>query len=298
MGNHSRVNFQGTWNNYPPEWEDIFNNLYESGFFRCIIAGKEVGKEGTKHLQCHFDTFKRYTFKSLQTLIQKHGAQMWLGVFNNQTHCNMNRAYCFKDGDHHTWGSPPKQGRRTDLNDCMEHLKGDPECKRLDLYETFPSVCARYPRFIDEYKYMIGKSVIYNWSRDNPPNEWWYGPPGVGKSRPWRAINPYPKSSNKWWGGYDNEEIVLLEDLDTDHKVLGHYLKIWADRYPFIADIKGSHLYINPPRIVVTSNYHPTEIGFHDRVTEAIMSRFKVVRVTKEKPPDPPEKLPSAFYEK
>jgi len=42
---------------------------------------------------------------------------------------------------------------------------------------------------------------------------------------------------NKWWDGYSGQRVVLLEDFR--HADLADYLKIWTDRYPFTAEIKG-----------------------------------------------------------
>lgn len=62
---------------------------------------------------------------------------------------------------------------------------------------------------------------------------WIYGKPGVGKSHAVRSSEPslYIKSQNKWWDGYLGEEAVLIDDFDHGGQVLGHYLKIWADRW-------------------------------------------------------------------
>ena len=66
---------------------------------------------------------------------------------------------------------------------------------------------------------------------------WIYGPPGTGKSHYARAHYSngglYLKPQNKWWDGFQGEPNVWLDDFDF--KGLGHYLKIWADKYCFIA---------------------------------------------------------------
>lgn len=64
------------------------------------------------------------------------------------------------------------------------------------------------------------------------------------------------KPQNKWWDGYDNEPIIVLDDLDHQGgQCLGHYLKIWADKYPFTAEVKGGRVYPEYTHIIVTSNY-------------------------------------------
>lgn len=74
---------------------------------------------------------------------------------------------------------------------------------------------------------------------DKLDNLWLYGPPGTGKSLAARRDNPnhFPKPANKWWDGYNNQPVVIIDDLDSN--ALGHHIKIWADHYPFVAEFKG-----------------------------------------------------------
>lgn len=109
---------------------------------------------------------------------------------------------------------------------------------------------------------------------------WYYGKTGVGKTHAANADFPdaYRKcANNKWWCGYQDEDNVIIDDLDKKHDYMGYHLKIWADRYAFNAEIKGSSRFIRPKVICVTSNYHPKEIWDDDSTLGPIMRRFKIV---------------------
>jgi len=122
-------------------------------------------------------------------------------------------------------------------------------------------------------------------------HEWYYGPSGTGKSYTARSENPdaYLKMCNKWWDGYQGEDVVLIEDFDINHRVLCHHLKIWADRYPFLCEIKTASTKARPKKIIVTSNYHPRDIWTEKTDLDPILRRFQMVHFANEdfRPPVP-----------
>jgi len=80
------------------------------------------------------------------------------------------------------------------------------------------------------------KEVTTNNALDN---EWHWGASGTGKSRGVRERYPnaFIKSNDKWWDGYDNEDVVIIEEMGPA-QISAHNLKIWTDHYPFKGDSK------------------------------------------------------------
>ena len=130
---------------------------------------------------------------------------------------------------------------------------------------------------------------VYNTFKELPilqgdlQNEWYYGPPGTGKTKKAWDENPklYIKGLNKWWDGYRNEDVVLLDDWDPKHEVLVSHLKQWTDRYPFRGECKGSTLLARPKKIIVTSNYSIEECFPNEQDINALKRRFKVTHFDK-----------------
>lgn len=112
-------------------------------------------------------------------------------------------------------------------------------------------------------------------------NIWIWGPAGTGKSRWARTLagQKFNKNLNKWWDGYAQQQVVILEDLDPNRcTALTQHIKIWADRYPFQAEVKGGTRPVYPDyHLVVTSNYSPEQCFPNTEDLDAITRRFHVV---------------------
>nr|QQL09570.1 replication associated protein [Marmot associated feces virus 1]QQL09574.1 replication associated protein [Marmot associated feces virus 1] len=158
------------------------------------------------------------------------------------------------------------------------------ECKirtpRQLMESEYSRTYARYRGFAGEVHNIFREVGILE---GDLKNEWWYGPAGTGKSR--KAFTEYPKayikSLNKWWDGYSEQEVVIIDDWGPNQECLVDHLKHWADRYPFPAEIKGSSMKIRPKKIIVTSNYSIDSCFSREEDQEAIKRRFKVTRFHK-----------------
>ena len=88
---------------------------------------------------------------------------------------------------------------------------------------------------------------------------------------------------NKWFDGYNNEEVVVIDDLDPSHSFMGYELKKLADRYCYMVEVKNASMYIRPKRVVVTSQYTIEQVWKDDKETQkALLRRFKIINVTKD----------------
>lgn len=110
---------------------------------------------------------------------------------------------------------------------------------------------------------------------------WIHGPPGTGKStRVYEMFgeNVYPKAGNtKWWCQYAYQENVWIDDFDPTVKKMDYLMKIWTDRWKFIAERKNGSMMIRPKQVVVTSNYTIAECFPEPKLQAAITRRFPTV---------------------
>ena len=93
------------------------------------------------------------------------------------------------------------------------------------------------------------------------------------------------KAYNKWWDGYDASicKVVNIEDYPKDGKALIQLMKLWGDRYPFLGEIKGGTIVINPGSFffIITSNHSIEEAfeGSREEDINAIKRRFHEVEI-------------------
>jgi len=109
-------------------------------------------------------------------------------------------------------------------------------------------------------------------------HEWLVGATGSGKSRSVRdrydRKELYIKDpTTAWWDGYDGQPVVCIDDFDKFQVKQGGDMKRWLDRYSFQAQFKGGMEEIRPKKIIVTSQYYPSEIWDDLKTVDAITRR-------------------------
>lgn len=261
-------NFCFTYNNYPST--ELGDNLA----CKYIIYGKEVGESGTPHLQGCVVFPSGKTLSSVIKLLPGCHVE----VCRNLT---ASIEYCKKEGDYTERGKAPLTQQEKGLNEkdrWKRILEAAQNGEHEWLEENEPQVSILHDKALERARKRARPTPQI---LDELEHEWWYGEPGTGKTS--KALRDYPKAyikdpQNRWWDGYNGEEVIVIDDFDKYQVSQGGDMKRWLDRYPFQAPVKGGYELIRPKKIIVTSNYHPNEI-WEDSITQAAIHRR--VTVTK-----------------
>lgn len=248
-----------------------------------LVYGKEVGEKGTPHHQ-GFVVFKNQ--KRLSNMKDINGQAHWEIKSNKSTFAEASD-YCKKDGDFVEYGTLPVEPRvkGNEANSDKWRSIND-KAKEGDL----DWIDQKYPKvFNQSYKNLKQMKVDYMKRKPNLDavcGTWYYGPSGVGKTNLTTTLYPdayLKRAQNKWFDAYQQEEVIVVDDLDDSHAYMGYELKKLADRYCYMVEVKNSSMYIRPKKCVVTSQYKIEEIWKNDPKTiEALTRRFTQVEVTKE----------------
>lgn len=261
-------NFTFTHNNY------VNTDVEDQLPCKYIIYGKEEGENNTPHLQ------GVVVFKTEKSCKQVHKLLPGCHI-EIVKHLQEAIEYCKKEGKFTERGIKPmtqKEKGKKGKEYWDNTLKLAKEGKFSEIDSKVQITHCK------QLEYIYNKELANQQLEDTEEqNLWYYGDTGTGKSRKARGDNPnaYLKMCNKWWDHYKLQDVVLIEDFDKNHSVLNHHLKIWSDRYPFLAEHKGGARKIRPKKIIITSNYSPQDIWFEAEQLQPILRRFKVVHFHK-----------------
>lgn len=237
-----------TLNNWTEDEYQILIGLNEKAQYH--IYGKEIGKQGTPHIQGYIYFKSQITFKSIKKKLP------------NRSHIEQTKgtpqqasAYCMKDKQYEEVGTlPQKQGKRSDLDNVRDVLAETGKMAEVvQVATSYQSV--RMAETILKYH-----EKKRNWK---PIVKWFHGPTGTGKS-----MTAYEElgedcyttmDTGKWWEGYDAHENVHIEDMRKDFLKFHQLLKL-LDRYAYRIECKGASRQFLAKKIIITSCYSPTEM--------------------------------------
>lgn len=267
-----------TLNNYEEEDIDRAKNYIQD---QCLYGcfSQEVGEKGTKHLQGYV-YFENPRFYPVQRF------RKW---FNNRVHDeiaysspNSNKNYvsgmCPKKGmkmNPTFWenGECPTQGSRTD------YAKAIADLQTMEIHEVINDQPHLLPminaltRYRQQYRKSTHRDVrvvcLIGKTRTNKSRSAWEAYPDL-----------YSKPTGQYWGTYDGQETVLLDDFSGDIPIT-ELLKI-LDRYPLDLPIKGSHTPAFYKNVIITSNLTPEQWYpyAHPDSMDALRARMRILNKT------------------
>lgn len=258
-----------TLNNYTEEEEKEVQSLPATYH----VYGRETGESGTPHLQGFIYFPNQRSFNAVKKLVPR---AHW------EVARDLGRAISYSKKDGNVWesGTPPigAVGKKCTFAERAERNKRLREgC--LDGLVSSGEISLKEVPLIKKARVILAQEGVAV-TTETVRGVWYYGPPGVGKSHKARMEYPdaYIKAQNKWFDGYLGQEAIILDDFDC--KELGHYLKIWADKWSCSGEIKGGTVALRHNVFIVTSNYHPDEL-WEGHMVEAIKRRFKITHFNK-----------------
>ena len=280
MSNPKHTNWIFTLNNYSEEDPQRILDTIEDNV-KYVLFGKEVAPTtGTPHLQGLIVFRSKVRRRTVQETI-KPGVLMHVEIMRS---LKGSIVYNRKDGDWFEAGERPVSQEEKGMKEKERYKRAWDLARSGDLdglIEEHPDIAMRHYSTIKR----IRTDAMHKRKLDtlNPEVDfmhWYWGPAGTGKSRKAREENPdaYLKDTNKWWCGYVDQDVVIVEDVDLHSKTwMCRLLKIWTDIYPFNAEVKTSSTgTIRPKKVIVTSNYRMEDIWEDPRELEPIKRRFKV----------------------
>jgi hypothetical protein len=178
------------------------------------------------------------------------------------------REYCMKDescikGTRWEYGEMYKQGARNDLKEIVDKVKDGK--KLTEVVDGSEELFIKYHNGI---KALINIKAKKRNTKPKVTILW--GPSGCGKTSYATEKHPdyYVKDDTKWWNGYEQEDMILLDDYDDGWELKRADMLKLLDRYAMQGETKGGYVNINSPHIIITSNYEPKTWRLWDTALE------------------------------
>jgi len=260
-----------TWNNYSEGSEEFLKGLKSTWL---IFERETCPTTGTPHLQGAVIFKDQKTFSALNRLTKKKciWAPMICPATCSETYCNkLNVAF--------------ESGRRP-VDKKMQGKIGQQRwdairesAKKGDL-ESVPS--AEFIRHYNTLKRIATDYAVDPLSLNHLNNEWIYGETGTGKSFPYERMRDlhqtcFFKTHDKLWQGYRGEPVVCIDEFDPEDRGMLRMLKSWMGKGVIEAKVHFSHGKFRPKRIIVCSNYHPSEI-WEEKQLGPLYRRLKIYK--------------------
>jgi len=280
-----------TWNNPTMEGDELVSLMDGKDDIELAVFQKEVGANGVPHFQGYMETKKRMYTTGVQSMM----APVKMSLLHCKGTKQQNHVYCTKEesrtegpwyvkssADDYTRKNG-KQGQRTDLDDYAKLILDEGGITEK-VIEEMPGHVVRFGKhgedLIGRVKLMKAKADEKDYWREQWQRmqagleiegqkqrhlELFFGPTAVGKTTmvKLRVIGELEQdlfekdASSKWWGGYEGEKHVLLDEYKGGQTI--DQFKAMTNVGVVPIEGKGTELVLLAESMYFTSNRHPSE---------------------------------------
>lgn len=266
-------------------WCFTLNNFTEEeitsiGAIKCkyVIYGKELGANGTPHLQGYICFANACSLKALKKKIPRAHLEPAKGDAAS------NIAYCSKEGTVTERGERPQQGKRVDLDDLKKKIVAGMPVD--DIVLDNPMAYHQYGRTLHKIEDITFRRKFRT---EMTKGIWIVGGTGVGKSHSaYAGFNPSThynwKMDHGWQDGYTGQGTVIINDFRGG--IAYHDLLQMVDKWPYEVPRRGREpAPFLAHTVIITSSLRPEEVYNNLAASdslEQLMRRFTVTTLTPE----------------
>lgn len=265
-------------------WCITINNWSEEDYLQLtsleyvyLIIGKEVGEQGTPHLQAYVHLRKNSRLRALSSQLPRAHLTLAKGS------AAQNRVYCSKSGDYVEYGELPRQGKRNDLIPFRNDVQSGSTDQELSL--QYLHIMAAYPRFATTIRSIVGRAEQNERIRSHhpfPTVTYIWGPTSTGKtSSVYARHDPadiysvrFKSDGHIWFDGYEGQKIILIDEFYGQCKPQD-VLQLLRP-YQVRMETKGGVVWPVYDQVYITSNLPPHDLyrSIPESVRQAILARI------------------------
>lgn len=220
-----------------------------------IVIGKEVGQEGTPHLQGYIQ-FKTAIRVKRASQVLKEALAKGCYTEASKGSPDQNRTYCTKGDDYVEWGTIPVQGKRQDLEAAYEDARSD--IPMIDVADMHRSAFIRYHKGIKAVRELHNEAEAEAWRTIRVVVH--SGPTGCGKTKAameWLDGDdkaPYKIQGRylKWWDRYEGHKKIVIDEYNNNVAI--DEMLALLDGYKLRLPVKGGFTYARWSEVHITTN--------------------------------------------
>lgn len=249
--------FSVTVFNHREEFKEQLKKLMEEGYIVGYKYQLERGVGGSDHFQGAVCCAEKHSNNAVRT---KFNEDKWDWHWELARNPNALQRYVGKEDTR--LDGPWEEGYFTTQGQSAGIAAAASAAKKMKLSEVaaaFPETFVKHSTGLTKFSFLCGPQppeVIL----DKKVYVYW-GATGVGKTRKARTFPDYylvPVSHDRlWFDGYEGQKTIIFDEFKGQIP-LTTFLQI-IDIYSCTLEIKGAHVKVNAPTVVITSNFAPDQ---------------------------------------